>query len=94
LDPIDDMGIKDEGLKSIVRVLYNVLKALSWISTLKLTFFPLQKIEALEHKMYTHPMQKDPERDSLFELCEKKFKVSFKCSLLNLSVLMLLLHLY
>ena len=26
--------------------------------------------------MYTHPMQKDPDRDSLYELCEKKFKVS------------------
>lgn len=25
--------------------------------------------------MYTHPMQKDPGRDSLYELCEKKFKV-------------------
>lgn len=39
-------------------------------------FIFLQKIETLEHKMYTHPMQKDPERDSLYELCEKKFKVS------------------
>jgi hypothetical protein len=39
-------------------------------------FIFFQKIEALEHKMYTHPMQKDPDRDSLYELCEKKFKVS------------------
>ncbi|XP_046844163.1 exosome RNA helicase MTR4-like [Xenia sp. Carnegie-2017] len=52
LDPIDDMGIKDEGLKSIVR-----------------------KIEALEHKLYTHPMQKDPDRESLYQLCEQKSKV-------------------
>ena len=27
--------------------------------------------------MYTHPMQKDPARDSLYELCEMKFKVCF-----------------
>ncbi|XP_046861907.1 exosome RNA helicase MTR4-like [Xenia sp. Carnegie-2017] len=51
LDPIDDMGIKDEGLKSIV-----------------------QKIEALEHKLYTHPMQKDTDRESLYQLCEQKSK--------------------
>ena len=25
LDPVDDMGIKDEGLKSIVRVLYGFI---------------------------------------------------------------------
>ena len=26
--------------------------------------------------MYTHPMQKDANKDSLYELCEKKFKVN------------------
>lgn len=25
--------------------------------------------------MYTHPMEKDPDRDSLYDLCDKKFKV-------------------
>ena len=28
LDPVDDMGIKDEGLKSIVRVLYSAILTL------------------------------------------------------------------
>ncbi|XP_032241598.2 exosome RNA helicase MTR4 [Nematostella vectensis] len=53
LDPIEDMGIKDDGLKKIVR-----------------------KIEMLEHRMYTHPLHKDPELDKLYSLCEKKAMVS------------------
>lgn len=33
--------------------------------------------------MYTHPMQKDSERDSLYELCDKKFKVSIAMTLMQ-----------
>eukprot|EP00112_Aurelia_sp_Birch-Aquarium-sp1_P005103 Seg158.5 transcript_id=Seg158.5/GoldUCD/mRNA.D3Y31 product="Exosome RNA helicase MTR4" protein_id=Seg158.5/GoldUCD/D3Y31 len=49
LDPIEDMNIKDDQLKKIVR-----------------------KIEALEHRMYNHPMHKDPELEQLYDLCAKK----------------------
>ena len=49
LDPIEDMNIKDEGLKKVVR-----------------------KIEALEHRMYTHPLHNDKELESLYNLCNKK----------------------
>ncbi|PFX30767.1 Superkiller viralicidic activity 2-like 2 [Stylophora pistillata] len=52
LDPIEDMGIKDDGLKSVIR-----------------------KIESLEHRMYTHPMHKDPSLKSLYSLCEKKAQI-------------------
>lgn len=52
LDPIEDMGIKDDGLKSVIR-----------------------KIESLEHRMYTHPMHKDPDLKSLYNLCEKKAQI-------------------
>ncbi|XP_051540078.1 exosome RNA helicase MTR4 [Myxocyprinus asiaticus] len=49
LDPIDDMGIKDPGLKKVV-----------------------QKVEAFEHRMYTHPLHSDPNLEVVYTLCEKK----------------------
>ena len=38
-----------------------------------------QKIETLEHRMYTHPLHKDPSLESLYNLCEKKAQVIVKC---------------
>ena len=52
LDPIEDMNIKDDQLKKIVR-----------------------KIEALEHRMYIHPMHKDSELEELYNLCAEKSRV-------------------
>eukprot|EP00794_Sanderia_malayensis_P007825 gene7825-8674_t len=52
LDPIEDMNIKEEPLKKIVK-----------------------KIEALEHRMYSHPMHKDSDLDNLYHLCSKKFNI-------------------
>nr|XP_055064870.1 exosome RNA helicase MTR4 [Misgurnus anguillicaudatus] len=49
LDPIDDMGIKDPGLKKVI-----------------------QKVEAFEHRMYTHPLHSDPNLEAVYSLCEKK----------------------
>ncbi|XP_026886297.2 exosome RNA helicase MTR4 [Electrophorus electricus] len=49
LDPVDDMGIKDPGLKKVI-----------------------QKVEAFEHRMYTHPLHTDPNLETLYTLCEKK----------------------
>ncbi|KAF3701915.1 Superkiller viralicidic activity 2-like 2 [Channa argus] len=49
LDPIDDMGIKDVGLKKVI-----------------------QKVEAFEHRMYSHPLHSDPNLESVYSLCEKK----------------------
>ncbi|XP_072228527.1 exosome RNA helicase MTR4 [Leuresthes tenuis] len=49
LDPVDDMGIKDSGLKKVI-----------------------QKVEAFEHRMYTHPLHSDPNLESVYSLCEKK----------------------
>lgn len=57
-------------------------------------FIFFQKIETLEHKMYTHPMQKDPARDSLYELCEKKFKVSTRVSLMQPAICVILTSKY
>ena len=34
--------------------------------------FAFQKIEALEHRMYTHALHKDPRLEELYGLCEKK----------------------
>ena len=34
-----------------------------------------QKIETLEHRMYTHSLHKDPSLESLYNLCEKKAQV-------------------
>lgn len=43
-----------------------------------------QKIETLEHRMYTHPLHKDSSLESLYSLCEQKATVSLfrLCSLL------------
>ncbi|XP_066506476.1 exosome RNA helicase MTR4 [Hoplias malabaricus] len=53
LDPIDDMGIKDPGLKKVI-----------------------QKVEAFEHRMYTHPLHSDPSLETVYTLCEKKALVA------------------
>uniref|UniRef100_W5MVR2 Exosome RNA helicase MTR4 n=1 Tax=Lepisosteus oculatus TaxID=7918 RepID=W5MVR2_LEPOC len=53
LDPIDDMGIKDQGLKKVI-----------------------QKVEAFEHRMYSHPLHNDPNLDSVYKLCEKKAQIA------------------
>ncbi|XP_056445550.1 exosome RNA helicase MTR4 [Gadus chalcogrammus] len=49
LDPVDDMGIKDPGLKKVI-----------------------QKVEAFEHRMYSHPLHSDPNLESAYSLCERK----------------------
>ncbi|XP_057258622.1 exosome RNA helicase MTR4 isoform X1 [Pezoporus wallicus] len=53
LDPIDDMGIKDQGLKKII-----------------------QKVEAFEHRMYSHPLHNDPNLETIYKLCEKKAQIA------------------
>lgn len=53
LDPIDDMGIKDPGLKKVV-----------------------QKTEAFEHRMYSHPLNNDPNLETLYKMCEKKAQIA------------------
>uniref|UniRef100_A0A674HND6 RNA helicase n=1 Tax=Taeniopygia guttata TaxID=59729 RepID=A0A674HND6_TAEGU len=53
LDPIDDMGIKDQGLKKVI-----------------------QKIEAFEHRMYSHPLHNDPNLETIYKLCEKKAQIA------------------
>lgn len=52
LDPIDDMGIKDPGLKKVI-----------------------QKIEAFEHRMYSHPLHNDANLETVYKLCERKAQV-------------------
>lgn len=52
LDPVEDMGIKEKGLKEIVK-----------------------KIEAFEHRMYSHPLHKDPRLEEYYKEYEKKAKV-------------------
>lgn len=32
----------------------------------------IQKVEAFEHRMYSHPMHSDPNLESAYSLCEKK----------------------
>lgn len=55
LDPIDDMGIKDQGLKKVI-----------------------QKVEAFEHRMYSHPLHNDPNLETVYKLCEKKAQVKIQ----------------
>ena len=52
LDPVDDMGIQDQGLKKII-----------------------QKVEAFEHRMYSHPLHNDPGLETVYTLCERKAQV-------------------
>ncbi|XP_010723721.1 exosome RNA helicase MTR4 [Meleagris gallopavo] len=53
LDPIDDMGIKDQGLKKVI-----------------------QKVEAFEHRMYSHPLHNDPNLETIYKLCERKAQIA------------------
>uniref|UniRef100_A0A8D2KS08 Exosome RNA helicase MTR4 n=1 Tax=Varanus komodoensis TaxID=61221 RepID=A0A8D2KS08_VARKO len=53
LDPIDDMGIKDPGLKKVI-----------------------QKIEAFEHRMYSHPLHNDSNLETVYKLCERKAQIA------------------
>ncbi|XP_032886459.1 exosome RNA helicase MTR4 [Amblyraja radiata] len=53
LDPIDDMGIKDQGLKKV-----------------------MQKIEAFEHRMYSHSMHSDSNLETVYGLCERKAQIA------------------
>lgn len=62
LDPIDDMGIKDQGLKKVI-----------------------QKIEAFEHRMYSHPLHNDPNLENIYKLCEKKAQVKIQIKLFMFS---------
>lgn len=32
----------------------------------------IQKVEAFEHRMYSHPLHSDPNLESVYALCEKK----------------------
>lgn len=108
LDPIDDLGIREKGLKEVVKV-RNILttgkhyllsggkqnaqpgQKLSVLSfhlkvkprsqmILHVPIIPLisrclQKIEAFEHRMYSHPMQKDSKLEDLYNIYERKMKV-------------------
>lgn len=53
LDPIDDMGIREKGLKEVIK-----------------------KIEAFEHRLYSHPLHKDPQLQELYSLYERKAKIA------------------
>ncbi|XP_059845388.1 exosome RNA helicase MTR4 [Hypanus sabinus] len=53
LDPVDDMGIKDQGLKKVI-----------------------QKIEAFEHRMYSHSMHNDSNLETVYGLCERKAQIA------------------
>ncbi|XP_013393538.1 exosome RNA helicase MTR4 [Lingula anatina] len=53
LDPIEDMQIKDKGLKEVVK-----------------------KIEAFEHRMYSHSLHGKPELDKLYTEYESKMKIA------------------
>lgn len=41
----------------------------------------IQKVEAFEHRMYSHPLHSDPNLESVYALCEKKALVSNKICL-------------
>lgn len=35
----------------------------------------IQKVEAFEHRMYSHPLHSDPNLETVYTLCEKKAQV-------------------
>lgn len=41
----------------------------------------IQKVEAFEHRMYSHPLHSDPNLESVYALCEKKALVRSRKSL-------------
>ncbi|KAK7100745.1 exosome RNA helicase MTR4-like [Littorina saxatilis] len=63
LDPIEDMGIKEKGLKEVIK-----------------------KIEAFEHRLYTHPLHKDPRLEELYSSFEKKTQLGNEIKALRLEL--------
>lgn len=53
LDPVEDMGIKEKGMKEVVK-----------------------KLEAFEHRLYSHPLTKEPKLEEWYGLYEQKAKVA------------------
>ena len=68
LDPVQNMGIKDEKFLELIKVcLCHFLPPVG----LKLTRI-VQKIDTMEKKMYSSPLHKDPRLPSLYTLFSKK----------------------
>lgn len=38
----------------------------------------IQKVEAFEHRMYSHPLHNDPNLETVYKLCEKKAQVNIQ----------------
>lgn len=38
----------------------------------------IQKVEAFEHRMYSHPLHNDPNLETVYKLCEKKAQVKIQ----------------
>ena len=57
---------------SAVQVRMNLLKILLWTEI----FWYLQKIEAFEHRMYSHPLHKDSSLESVYAQYQTKAQVS------------------
>jgi ATP-dependent RNA helicase DOB1 len=67
LDPVQNMGIKDEKFKKLVEVSFTPLRSPS------LTPY-IQKIEAMEDKMYKSPLQGSPRLPELYTSYSKKME--------------------
>ena len=70
VDPIENMGIKDVKFKELVKVCLSS-SVLSYNSS---TTFSFQKIEAMEQRMTSNPLHKDPRLPELYTLFVKKIE--------------------
>ncbi|CAG5867769.1 unnamed protein product [Menidia menidia] len=59
-------------LTSISSVRLYIPKDLRPFDNRQLMLKSIQKVEAFEHRMYTHPLHSDPNLESVYSLCEKK----------------------
>lgn len=71
LDPIEDMKIKEPSMKDIVKVIFH--KKFNPSPTVLTYCF--QKIQSLENRLYSHPLEKDPNMKELVLNYEKKLAV-------------------
>jgi ATP-dependent RNA helicase DOB1 len=71
LDPIQNMGIKDEKFQTLVKVRYPYWRSFP-VST-KRRF--VQKIEVMEERMFSSPLHRDPRLPSLYTLYSKKQEI-------------------
>ena len=65
-------------LPCVATYVYGICRCI-FMYFISISIFYVQKIETMEHRMYTHTLDKSPDLEKLFNLYAKKSEVSILC---------------